>query len=112
MRAAYGSAFMAFSERQFDVSFGAFSGFLNESVVDSAFGPCISHHAKEIGCHARARSSFNAAISALNMAADFRKDQDQQEMLKRATYYIDLAVSFDQTDDHIQGVRQLLAFLF
>lgn len=111
MRAAYGSAFMAFSERQFDVSFGAFSSFLNESLVDSAFGPCVSHHASEAGCYARARSSFNAAISALNMAADLRTEQQQQEMLGKAMYYIDLSLTYDQTDDHIQGMRQLLTFL-
>ena len=112
MRQHMVSAFMAFSERQFDVSFGAFSGFLNESALRlSVWVPVLATMiARSVVSRLVPEAGVQRRNICHNMAAGFRKDQDQQEMLK-GLYYIDLAVTYDQTDDHIQGVRQLLTFL-
>lgn len=109
----FDSASIDFYKGNIEAAFKGFSSLLQEEEQAQNLGPCVSSHSSESGCALRGKVSFNAAVSALNAAAtEFREDpRSSGRYLALADQYIELALSFDQSDDHIRGVQQLVAFL-
>lgn len=112
----FNAAYMAFYRGEYGVAFSDFSMLLEgaKNQDSSNFGPCISSHASESGCTARAKCSFNAAVAALNVAAQASSVDNEAESRRQlglAARYVELAVSFDQSDDHMRGLQQLVSFL-
>lgn len=109
----FNAASMAFYKGDHEAAFNAFSSLLQDKERALNFGPCVSSHASEAGCALRAKTGFNAAVSALNMASVATQESSSavEQYLLIATQFIELALSFDQTDEHMQGVEQLMTFL-